>query len=172
VYLTNSLHQHQVRYLGVFDSKVEAAAAYDAAMLQEAVKKGTTASRLPEKRFVLRSCQKHYAVESVNSPKFRPCEQVPSERAKRASCSNTRRGGRGPFEHPYLAKERSERAVRTPAGETTRHIRMQRFALGCRHLVWSLSDEPFKHPQGPPEILRTPRRGHHLMTCDADEQRQ
>ena len=64
-----------VRYLGVFDSKVEAAAAYDAAMLQEAVKKGTTASRMPEKRFVLRSCQKHYAVESVNAPKFRPCEQ-------------------------------------------------------------------------------------------------
>ena len=61
--------------MGVFDSKVEAAAAYDAAMLQEAVKKGTTASRMPEKRFVLRSCQKHYAVESVNSPKFRPCEQ-------------------------------------------------------------------------------------------------
>jgi len=35
----------------------------------------------------------------------------------------------------------SERAVRTPAGATTQHIRMQRFALGCRHLVWSLSDK-------------------------------
>jgi len=66
---------NDVRYLGVFPSKVEAARAYDAAMLQEAVRKGTTASRMPEKRFVLRACQKHYAVESVTSPKFRPCEQ-------------------------------------------------------------------------------------------------
>ena len=66
---------NDVRFLGVFNSKVEAARVYDAAMLQEAVKQGTTASRMPEKRFVLRACQKHYAVESVTSPKYRPCEQ-------------------------------------------------------------------------------------------------
>ncbi|GMH53247.1 hypothetical protein TrST_g11716 [Triparma strigata] len=68
-------HANNVRYLGVFKNKVEAARAYDAAMLQEAVRQGTTASRMPEKRFVLRACQKHYAVESVTSPKYRPCEQ-------------------------------------------------------------------------------------------------
>ncbi|GMH55038.1 hypothetical protein TL16_g01803 [Triparma laevis f. inornata] len=68
-------HANNIRYLGVFKSKVEAARAYDAAMLQEAVRQGTTASRMPEKRFVLRACQKHYAVESVTSPKYRPCEQ-------------------------------------------------------------------------------------------------
>jgi len=37
----------------------------------------------------------------------------------------------------YEASERSERAVRTPVGATTQHIRMQRFALGCRHLVFA-----------------------------------
>ena len=35
-------------------------------------------------------------------------------RSEATSRSNTRRGPLGPFEHPYLASERSERAVRTP----------------------------------------------------------
>jgi len=39
------------------------------------------------------------------------------------------RGPLGPFEHPYLASERSERAVRTPAGATTRYIRIARLAI-------------------------------------------
>ena len=74
---------------------------------------------------------------------------LPSERA---SCENEN------FEHPVGATTwydviatsrgndcskhslRSQHAlwwiaVRTPAGVTTRYIRMQRFSLGCRHLV-------------------------------------
>ena len=42
---------------------------------------------------------------------------------------------RGEFIFPqekYLASERSERAVRTPAGATTQHIRNARFAIGKR----------------------------------------
>jgi len=44
--------------------------------------------------------------------------------------------------HWYLARERSERAVRTPVGPTTRHFRIARIAIG-RRCVASRSDALF-----------------------------
>ena len=60
--------------LGVYDNQIAALAAYDAAMSKMCTRLGTTQDKMPKPRCLVRSCGKHYAVESdVGFPETR-CE--------------------------------------------------------------------------------------------------
>lgn len=60
---TDQKEQHVV-YLGYFATRMEAERAYEAHAAAEARRLNTTTAHLPRHRNVLRSCGKHYAVES------------------------------------------------------------------------------------------------------------
>eukprot|EP00903_Cladosiphon_okamuranus_P008959 g8573.t1 len=66
-------------YLGVFATKNEAMEAYDDALRREAVKQRSSVLRMPKKRIVTRTCGKHMAVQSDDTPAGRPCEQCAAE---------------------------------------------------------------------------------------------
>ncbi|CAM9852836.1 unnamed protein product [Scytosiphon promiscuus] len=66
-------------YLGVFATKNEAIEAYDDALCREAVKQRSSVLRMPKKRVVTRTCGKHMAVQSDDTPPGRPCEQCAAE---------------------------------------------------------------------------------------------
>ena len=61
----------------------EASRCYDHHIALEAARKGTNPNRLPKKRFVARSCGKHFAVEPEGAPRGRPCEQCVAARIGR-----------------------------------------------------------------------------------------
>eukprot|EP00752_Nemacystus_decipiens_P007282 g6518.t1 len=65
--------------LGVFATKNEAIEAYDDALCREAVKQRSSVLRMPKKRIVTRTCGKHMAVQSDDTPAGRPCEQCAAE---------------------------------------------------------------------------------------------
>ncbi|CAM9717536.1 unnamed protein product, partial [Ectocarpus sp. 13 AM-2016] len=65
--------------LGVFDTKNEAMEAYDDALCREAVKQRSSVLRMPKKRIVTRTCGKHMAIQSDDTPSGRPCEQCAAE---------------------------------------------------------------------------------------------
>ncbi|CBN77134.1 hypothetical protein Esi_0036_0099 [Ectocarpus siliculosus] len=66
-------------YLGVFETKNEAMEAYDDALCREAVKQRSSVLRMPKKRIVTRTCGKHMAIQSDDTPSGRPCEQCAAE---------------------------------------------------------------------------------------------
>ncbi|CAM9262801.1 unnamed protein product, partial [Hapterophycus canaliculatus] len=66
-------------YLGVFATKNEAIEAYDDALCREAVKQRSSVLRMPKKRIITRTCGKHMAVQSDDTPPGRPCEQCSAE---------------------------------------------------------------------------------------------
>jgi hypothetical protein len=53
-----------MKYLGVFNTQVEAELAYDDATRSEAIRMQVPVSRMPARRVVERSCGKHFAIES------------------------------------------------------------------------------------------------------------
>ena len=61
-------------FLGVYNNQIDALSAYDEAMSKLCARLGTTQDKMPKPRFLVRSCGKHYAVESdVGFPETR-CE--------------------------------------------------------------------------------------------------
>ena len=84
----------EFHYLGVFPTKSDAARCYDRHIAMEAGRKGTNPNRLPAKRFVARSCGKHFVVEPEGAPRGRPCEQC--------LVAKIGRGAGGDFKPPYL----------------------------------------------------------------------
>ncbi len=62
------------KYLGVCETKDEAERMYDKAIGKEAVRLMLPVSLMPQRRFVIRSCGLHYAIESVGT-KRKSCEQ-------------------------------------------------------------------------------------------------
>ncbi|KAH9107002.1 hypothetical protein AeMF1_017571 [Aphanomyces euteiches] len=73
--------ESQVRYLGYFQTKVEAETAYDNAVVAEAKRMHTTVDSMPKKRYVFLSCGLHFAIES---------EEVTSHRQKKSACIECR----------------------------------------------------------------------------------
>ncbi|CAN0367689.1 unnamed protein product, partial [Ectocarpus sp. 12 AP-2014] len=53
--------------------------AYDDALCREAVKQRSSVLRMPKKRIVTRTCGKHMAIQSDDTPSGRPCEQCAAE---------------------------------------------------------------------------------------------
>lgn len=60
----NGMKEQHIIYLGYFKTRNEAERAYDEYAVTEARRLNTTATHLPRRRSVFRSCGKHYAVES------------------------------------------------------------------------------------------------------------
>ncbi|KAG9416405.1 hypothetical protein AC1031_000809 [Aphanomyces cochlioides] len=77
----SGLEESQVRYLGYFQTKVEAETAYDNAVVAEAKRMHTTVDSMPKKRYVFLSCGLHFAIES---------DDVTSHRQKKSSCIECR----------------------------------------------------------------------------------
>jgi hypothetical protein len=55
----------EIQLVGVFPSELEAVSAYDAAVQAEALRMGVNPASLPQRRVVIKSCGKHYGIESV-----------------------------------------------------------------------------------------------------------
>ncbi len=55
----------EVKLIGVYPSELEAVSAYDAAVQEEALRMGVNPASLPPRRVVIKSCGKHYGIESV-----------------------------------------------------------------------------------------------------------
>lgn len=55
----------EVKLVGVFPTELEANSAYDLAVSQEAQRMGVNPASLPQRRVVIKSCGRHYGVESV-----------------------------------------------------------------------------------------------------------
>ena len=61
----DAYHPKEVRLIGVYTSELDACAAYDHALVDEATRSGVNPASLPARRVVIKPCGKHLGVESV-----------------------------------------------------------------------------------------------------------